>query len=115
MRRLVRIMAALAVWWAGYSTAAVARVLWLYHHGALLNGSDWRPELAGCVTGTALATLVWCTLREWATVSAKRRLRPPGGPRSALERQPRRARPHSPALARDIALLRSAGSAEDGR
>jgi hypothetical protein len=115
MRTLVRIMAALAVWWAGYSTAEIARMLWLYRHGALLDGSDWRPEVAGCVTGTALAALVWCTLREWATVPAKRRLRPPGGPRSAPERQPRRLRPHAPALARDIALLHPVGSAGDGR
>jgi hypothetical protein len=118
MRTLVLLVATVAVWWTGYSAAEFARLLWLSGYGALPNVSDWRPEATGCVAGTALAALAWCTLRALATapsVSATRRLRPPGGSRVALERRPRRLRPHAPALPRDIALLHPVGSAGDGR
>src|SRR3954470_1507115 len=118
MRALVLLMATTAVWWAGYSAAEFARLLWLSGYGALPDVSGWRPEAAGCAAGTALAVLAWCTLRGWTTdphPRVPRRLRPPGGSRVALERRPRRLRPHAPALARDIALLHPAGSAGDGR
>jgi hypothetical protein len=118
MRALVLLMATVAVWWAGYSAAEFARLLWLSGYSALPSASDWRPEAAGCAVGTALAVLVWCTLRGWTmtpSVSVPRRLRPAGGSRVAQEQRPRRLRPYSPALTRDIALLHPVGSAGNGR